>query len=163
MSEEKLFKRGLLLMSAGIVAAFVVICAIIWMQGQPRGADAFLIPQGYTGEVVVSYNVDGAPELKSEEGYFLNKIGTDGKLQTSTKNETSFPRGGDKFYYVDAQGKKTELHRDQEVWDGFLKEKAGTNIVYGTFFVGTKKEWEEWAMKMKEIEDKEKKTIRTGI
>lgn len=163
MSEEKSFKRGLLLITAGLVAAFVVVCIVIWVQGQPRGADAFLIPQGYKGEVVVSYNVDGAPELQLEEGYYVNKIGTDGKLQTSTKNESSFPRGEDKFYYVDAQGKKTELYRDQEVWDGFLKEKAGTNVVYGTLFIGTKQEWEAWALKIKEIEDKEKKKIRTGI
>jgi len=163
MSEEKSFKRGLLLISAVLLAAFVVVCAVIWVQGQPRGADAFLIPQGYKGEVVVSYNVDGAPELQVEEGYNVHKIGPDGKMQTSTKNENSFPRGEDKFYYVDAQGKKTELYRDQEVWDGFLKEKSDSNIVYGTFFIGTKQEWEAWAQKIKEIEEKEKKKIRTGI
>lgn len=163
MSEEQSFKRGLLLMSAAMVAAFVVICIIVWAQGQPRGADEFLIPQGYKGEVVVSYNVDGAPALKADQGIYINKIGPDGKLETSTKNESSFPRGEDRFYYVDAQGTKTELHRDEEIWDGFLKSKSGSNIVYGTFFVGTKQEYDAWAKQLKDIEDKEKKTIKTGI
>ena len=163
MSEEKSFNRGLLWLSGALVVAFVVVTFMSWWNGQPRGKDAFLIPQGYQGEIVVNYNVDGAPKLEEKDGYFEHAIGSDGKLNTSTKNETSFPRGEDKFYYVDADGNKTELKRDQEIWDGFLKQKSGDPVVHGHFYVGTKEEYTKWSLELKELEKKEKDKIRVGL
>lgn len=70
--------------------------------------DIYLIPEGYEGDVLIFYNIKGAPKVKSEDGYEVHTINSAGYFVTSTP-EMDYGTVTDKYYYVDKKGKRTPI------------------------------------------------------
>jgi len=164
MKEEKKFKLGLSVIIGVLVLAFLVVAVYVYQKGQPREADLFLIPQGYTGMVVVQYGIADAPEMPREGEYWVNKIGADGKLNSPLERpERVFPRGTDQFYFVDAQGNRTEAVKGVHVHGGEVVYEGSDDAGKGRFYVGTAEEWAKVLRQLNEEAEKKKKAVRTGM
>jgi hypothetical protein len=68
--------------------------------------DIYLIPEGYEGDVLVFYNINGAPKVKKENDYEGNEINEKGYYVTSTP-DMDYGKVMDKYYYVDEKGNRT--------------------------------------------------------
>jgi len=70
--------------------------------------DLYLIPEGYEGDIRVTYNVSGAPEFAKEGKFDVIPVDETGKAETSIP---MFDYGEviDRYYYVDEQGNRTEI------------------------------------------------------
>jgi hypothetical protein len=158
IQEERSFKRGLLVIVCLLVIAFVVTMTYLYQKNKPREADVYLIPQGYTGLVTVQYNIPGGPELEKEGKHYVFHIPPDGKLDTSTP-EPNYGVAQDKYYYVDASGKRTELQYGRDIHGVFLgrDEDDLSKPLTGSFFVGTEQQWQEWNRQMHEEKMKKEK------
>ncbi len=120
-----------------------------------RRSCRYLIPSGYVGFVRIDYGVSGAPSLPLEQGFLLFRIPSTGYLQTST----AFVGGRveDEFYYVTGN-QRQQVHGESDgyptgsqppipmVW-GRLVGGGRAESVYEMFFIGTKKQYEEFGKK----------------
>ncbi|WP_246942809.1 DUF6843 domain-containing protein [Bacillus pinisoli] len=70
--------------------------------------DIYLIPQEYEGQVFVFYNIKGAPEVQTEDGFEVHFINDQGYFVTSTP-EFDVGLVTDKYYYVDKEGNRTQI------------------------------------------------------
>lgn len=75
--------------------------------GLQRTPDLFLIPQGYTGWVLVEYEVKDAPPLELRDGYRVLPVPSSGILKTSSGQQQGWAR--DVYKFVDASGNLTDL------------------------------------------------------
>ena len=158
IKKERSFKRGLIVLIGVLVIVFAGTLAYLYDKNKPREADVYLIPQGYNGPVVVQYWIEGAPELTKEDDHFVFTIPQDGKLDTVTKQ----PNTGvaqDLYYYVDANGKRTELVYGKEIHGIFLgrDEDDLSGPLTSSFYVGTEQQWQEWNRTKHEEHMKKKK------
>jgi hypothetical protein len=62
----------------------------------------FLIPEGYVGWVRVDFDVASAPALPIEDGYYVFKFPTSGRLQTSSSDIVDSRRN--QFLYYSEKG-----------------------------------------------------------
>lgn len=134
-----------------VVFAIIVIAAIvIGTKGVfNEEMHIYVMPAGYKGWVQIVYNQKDNPQLPKEGDAKLNNIPKDGVLKTSDPPTS----GGMKFYYVDDQGKRTEIGNDMihgqnmagketKLSDGTTEERM-TN----SFFVGTEQEYQNRTVK----------------
>ncbi|MDQ0482609.1 DUF6843 domain-containing protein [Guptibacillus hwajinpoensis] len=70
-----------------------------------------LVPEGFEGQLIVIYNVEGAPKLKKEKGYTLIPYHDDGFYLTSTE-DMEYGAVTDEFYYVDQKDKRTQIEQN---------------------------------------------------
>ena len=75
--------------------------------GGVRCGDTVLLPAGYEGWVVASYNVTGAPTLGRDGCKVLIRIPESGRISTSSHRASGY--GIDRFYYLSAQEKRMRL------------------------------------------------------
>lgn len=111
---------------------------------KPRTPVEVLIPEGYTGWVRVEYGSADAPALSVEYGRYVIRVPHAGILRTSTPFETGF--ADDRYYYVTANGQRTELKEAAQPDDDtgtirgrkmFAKGVPGQRErTFGAFFVG---------------------------
>jgi hypothetical protein len=123
---------------------------------QKRQPDRYLIPQGYTGWVLIEYEVKGAPPAGSENGFNLFRIPRNGRLQTSSpRMQTGWAK--DEYYYVDTKGQRQRLNftgwgGGGMIWGGATSDgvitvgdSKGSRQIQTpptqTFFVGTEKQF----------------------
>ncbi|HYV03646.1 MAG TPA: hypothetical protein VFB82_03615 [Blastocatellia bacterium] len=77
---------------------FFTFCAAASTSCQKqRRPSRYLVPKGYVGWVKILFKVKDAPPLSVEDGHYLFKIPTDGKLETSSDIE--FGVASDDYYY----------------------------------------------------------------
>ncbi|WP_347548705.1 hypothetical protein ABFG93_14345 [Pseudalkalibacillus hwajinpoensis] len=69
-----------------------------------------LVPEGFEGQLIVIYNVEGAPKLKKEKGFTLIPYEEDGMYLTSTE-DMEYGAVTDTFYYVDQKDKRTPIEK----------------------------------------------------
>ena len=69
--------------------------------GTAKG-QVFLIPPGYSGEVLVEYDVKNAPPLPIEDGARVMIVPADGWLRTSSGIQTGWRRN-DELYFWDGK------------------------------------------------------------
>jgi hypothetical protein len=152
---EKSFKRGLLLL-VGLFAVIFVVGVIYSVQvKKPREADVYLVPTNYHGAVEVQFNQASQPEAEKEGQHMVYHIPKDGILKVSTEA----PNSGvakDKYYYVDQQGKRTELTYGTNVHGVFFGQNE-KEPMKSSFFVGTEDEWHAWNLKMNQEKIEKKK------
>lgn len=92
-----------------IIAVMLLFAATACASKYNRGTyDLYLIPKGYEGTIRVIYNVKDAPLLQREEEYDVIPVDRSGKYETSTPMY-DYGEVIDRYYYVDAQGKRTEI------------------------------------------------------
>jgi len=69
-----------------IITAIILCSSILCGMGlfvRPKGY-LYLIPEGFTGTVYLTYSVKDSPELKQTDGYYVVKFPQDGSLVTSS-------------------------------------------------------------------------------
>ncbi|MXQ53362.1 DUF6843 domain-containing protein [Shimazuella alba] len=67
-----------------------------------------LIPEGYEGNLVVIYNVEGKPPLKTKDGYQVVQYNDKGIALTSTP-DAYYGTVNDKYFYVNPFSKRKEI------------------------------------------------------
>ena len=63
----------------------------------------YLLPDGYQGWVILDYEVDGAPTLRKENGFYVVQFDQTGRVSTSSSVETGWAND-EYFYYKDGWG-----------------------------------------------------------
>jgi hypothetical protein len=106
-----------------------------------RRPDRFVYPAGYVGWVRVDYSVPNAPPLPIEDGCFLIKVPSSGRVQTSTPMDNG--AAADEHYY-EVDGKRQRLpsagpRNKRMIQDGEVGKEQGRADL--TFFVGTEAQW----------------------
>lgn len=107
-----------------------------------RRPDRYLIPDGFVGWVRIDYEVEGAPELPIEDGFYLLRIPASGHLETSSSLGTGW--ASDEYYYLSARGDRDKIRatargRGGLIWRGIVGglEKPGyEGLIFQQFFVG---------------------------
>ncbi|MDV2886271.1 hypothetical protein RYX45_13865 [Alkalihalophilus pseudofirmus] len=103
---SKLIRIGLSIVGAIVIT--VLAGSLYTNMTSNETNDVFLIPEGYEGDVLVFYNIAGAPKVETEEGYTIHEINDNGYFITSTP-EMSYGSITDKYYYVDKEGNRTPI------------------------------------------------------
>jgi len=70
--------------------------------------DLYLIPEGYEGIIRVTYNIKDAPPLVREGEYDVIPVNRSGEYETSNPMY-DYGKVIDQYYYVDKEGKRTEI------------------------------------------------------
>ncbi|NGZ76899.1 DUF6843 domain-containing protein [Saccharibacillus alkalitolerans] len=79
-----------------------------------RPSSVYLLPEGYEGWVLIDFAQEGAPEIPVEDGKQVFRIGSDGKLDTSTP-EPSYGTAEDEYYFVDEEGNRRRIENMLDV------------------------------------------------
>ncbi|MFB1082694.1 DUF6843 domain-containing protein [Jeotgalibacillus sp. JSM ZJ347] len=105
-------KMKLRSMMAGVLSPVLIVSTIVgvivWYEGKNVTNRLFLLPEGYTGDVYIVYNVKGAPELEEENGYSVIPINEEGYYVTSTP-DMDYGTVTDQYFYVDQAGNRTAI------------------------------------------------------
>lgn len=118
-------------------------CEAIWrVLRDDRRPNLYLIPEGYVGWVRIDYEVEGAPELPIEDGFYLLRIPASGHWKTSAGYETGW--ASDEYYYVDATGDRERIpatapDRGGLIWrevTGGAQKRNEEDLTFIQFFVG---------------------------
>lgn len=115
----------------GIVLVVCLTGLFFIGMGNFKQSDIFLIPEGYTGPVKITFNQEGYPALKQENGRRIYEIPSTGELMTSSKNETS-PVS---FYYVNANGHRTLIDNTNQVIHGIATSSVSSGDRFGNIEV----------------------------
>lgn len=99
----------------------------------------YLLPENFVGEVEVTFDQSDYPPLTKEKNTFIYHIPKSGKLKTSNTMEN----GAVEVYYVDNQGMRKKV--SHEHFSGVSSHGGGEdNQTVATFFIGTKKQHEDY-------------------
>jgi uncharacterized protein DUF6843 len=106
-----------------------------------------LIPEGYVGWVRITFRKTDAPALPIEDGHYLFKIPSSGRLETSSDIEYGVASRDDYFYYCGDSRRKldsTGWGGGGMVW-GEYNGWSGNNFaertdVHEGFFIGTEEQ-----------------------
>ena len=112
----------------------------------------FLIPNGYVGWIKIDYDVEGAPALPIEDGFYLLKFPPSGHLQTSSPNEFALLQD-EHFYYSGSDRaplKQTGWGGGGMVWAGYSGSSAVGPEKYGGLFIGTEEQYKSVGMYRKD-------------
>lgn len=104
-----------------VVAALLMMAAILAACSREK-RERFVIPDGYAGWVCVSYGVDGAPELPTEDGYRLIVVPWSGVVETSSPGLPG-PGYVDEFLY-DSDGRRRHVDVGWELGGGYTQSSA---------------------------------------
>lgn len=122
-----------------------------------RGASRYLIPKGYVGWVKVYFKVKNAPPLELEDGRYLLKFPTTGRLETSSENQYGVGPVDEYFYYSDDTRQPLELAGSDgrgTIRVPYNGERFDSNSqlteTYEGFFVGTSEEYQTYGRCAKE-------------
>ncbi|MCA1055251.1 hypothetical protein LCM10_09670 [Rossellomorea aquimaris] len=94
--------------TSAIVSVALVAGIMALFSKQEETNNIYLLPAGYEGEAYVFYNVKGAPEVKTEDGYRVHPINEEGYFATSME-ELSTGLVTDQYFYVDEEGNRTPI------------------------------------------------------
>ncbi len=106
----------------------------------------YLIPEGYVGWVRIDFNVENAPPLPIEDGYYLLKIPRNGRLKTSS--QPMEVKGVQYYYFSESaryQLESSTLSDTCMVRDPFLAgvTDGSTSKLFRYLFVGPESLYEK--------------------
>lgn len=110
-----------------------------------RRQSKFLIPAGYTGWVLLEFNVKGAPSVGEEVGARIFKFPAGGRLKTSSSGPDG--ESNNTYFYYAADGSITEISSDYwndegMLWGEYPGSAHGEMCFWG-FFIGTHEQYEK--------------------
>lgn len=104
---EHLFRRcatTILILSILLIAPLVSFALGEAQTQEKTFPYRFLIPEGYVGWIRIDFDIQGAPEIPTEDGFYVFKISESGRLQTcssdlveSTRNQFFYYSGTTKY------------------------------------------------------------------
>jgi hypothetical protein len=92
-----------------ILVAYLVTAYLMNAMAEKR--NRYLIPEGYTGWLCVSYGVAGAPVLEMEEGFRLVRFPETGEVVTATSAMPGQHKD-EFFYYKGDQRQRVDASRE---------------------------------------------------
>lgn len=116
-------------MKTSIVILSLIITSCFFFSNKEEG-EIFLIPEGYTGTVVVFFNMPNGKEGKTENDYRVYEIDSNGVLFTTLAEPLKLVSLKNiKYYYYNKKTKKrTELkYIDKDLYESFDK---GTTCIF---------------------------------
>ena len=122
------------------ILAFICI-ALLSACWQRRTACVYEVPEGFSGWVLIEFERPEAPPIPKKDGKLIFRIGSDGRLATSSSPE--FGVATDEYYFVGATRTKipfTGWGGGGLVWGGSngSTESGGKTLhVFQNLFVGT--------------------------
>ena len=116
----------------------VTLLSACW---QRRTACVYELPAGFSGWVLIEFERPDAPPVSKKDGKLIFRIGSDGRLATSSSPE--FGVATDEYYFVGTERTKipmTGWGGGGLVWggsNGSTQSGGKTLHVFQNFFVGT--------------------------
>jgi len=139
---KKLFNNKLFkIIFISLVVLVISYMGLMWYAFHPVKGERYLFPEKYRGWVCVTYNADGFPPLKKEEGFFLIKIPKNGMVKTSsTPNNYSkegyyIPTYDEHYYYSD---KGIREAKELAMGGGYTVQQIGNKELTSYFWISTK-------------------------
>jgi hypothetical protein len=87
----------------------VSLASLLGCGGGPRVTPSiYLVPDGFSGWVMIEFEVAGAPPLPSEDGQRLFIVPRDGTLQTSSPQELG-RIVKERYYFLGSDGRRTPI------------------------------------------------------
>ena len=94
----------LILITLTLSAYFALV---LYTEANRQKGERYYLPESYAGWVCVSFNVDGAPPLPTDDGFLVIKVPSNGILKTSTEPRFS-PKIDEYFYYNEKSIREAE-------------------------------------------------------
>lgn len=135
----------------GILLLMFLMCSNLIACQKPRRPSRYLIPQGYVGWVKVYFKVKDAQPLPIEDGHYLLKFLTTGKIETSSEIEYGVTPADDYYYYSGDTRHPLQLAGSDGsgmIWAEYNGERFDSNNqlieTYEGFFVGTELDFHDF-------------------
>lgn len=111
--EEKWARKSskIILWTMGVVSVVTAVVLTLLLYSPEKEVfthDRYLIPDGYTGNVTVFYNVPQFPKVKKEGKYDLLPVDQKGVFMTQTQ-DLEYGTVVDEYYYVRDDGKRSKI------------------------------------------------------
>lgn len=90
------------------VASALLLAIALAPEKEVYTHDRYLIPDGYTGNVTVLYNVPQFPKVKKEGKYDLLPVDHEGVFVTQTQ-DLEYGTVDDDYYYIREDGKRSRI------------------------------------------------------
>lgn len=103
-----------------------------------RPSDSYLLPVGFTGWTRLDYKVAGAPDLTTDGGRRLVRMGADGRMMTSDPLRTGY--ASDEYYYY--AGTTRRRLEENMIWGRISGQANEGHTSFECFFVGSKQEYQ---------------------
>ncbi len=155
-------KLRIALLSLALTIGVGIVSVGIAAQGPTKPLPyRFLIPEGYVGWIRADFDVEGAPTLPVEDGFYILKFNESGRLKTSLGDLLESRR--DEFFFYSNEG-KYRLHEGGPVEQRLIQDQfsgPGRNHVkpvpnhYRYIFVGPKTVFDRYQAGDKSIEPRE--------
>lgn len=100
----ELFKKIKITLLILTIIGVVCFSVLLYLLRENPKRDRFLIPEGFSGTLAVTYSVQGAPPLPMEEGFRLIKFNNDGIVQTSSPGMPGKFR--DEYYFYSGNARR---------------------------------------------------------
>lgn len=146
MYKQMFSKKIIKILFAAILALCMVIFIFILIFTRQLKRDRYLIPEGYTGWILVHYSVSDAPVLNIEDGFRLIKIDEKGEAFTSSEIITG-EGYKDEYYYISGDKNRTAI--PQKYFGagggtiGKLDKGANYKSICYFFWLGTTEQFEK--------------------
>lgn len=115
------------------VVLFVSYMGFLAYAHSPIKGNKYLLPENYSGWICVTYNDDGFPLLKEEDGFLIAKIQKNGILKTSSKMRTS-PVYDEYYYYAKDDIRKAE---ELKIGGGHTSQMDSEKSITNYFWVSS--------------------------
>lgn len=134
----------------GILGVVVLGIVIVFAFKEEHQRYIFLIPEGYKGEITVTFDQPNVASLTSENKFIVFEVPSSGKIITSDSNVT----GTIDYYYVDKEGNHKKIEDIPNVIQDLHTGSGGNENATGqnndipetlSFFVGTPQEYKNFA------------------
>ncbi|WP_127589121.1 DUF6843 domain-containing protein [Paenibacillus koleovorans] len=122
-----------------LFALLLTIATVVLTACNARPTHLFVLPQGFTGWVEVTYEQPNAPALKEERNHIVYEVPASGKVATSSANKA----GPMVFYYVDAIGQRTGFGTKEQLVHGIGTSSGTDQPPMLRFFVGTEAQFKQ--------------------
>lgn len=119
----------------GVPILILVWVLLDWFVFNRAEPEVHLIPGGYTGPVIIAFDIEGGAPEKYEDGKRVYEIPSRGVLETQfSPNPGSHQQW--KFYYVSKKGDRSPIPYDVRNFKNFPIEKDKT-VVFSIHMVST--------------------------
>ena len=103
-----------------LFCSMLLVGRVVYLGQEPPKRDKFLIPEGYSGNLAVTFSVRGAPQLPLEDGYRVIMFDKTGVVKTSSEG---MPGKLKDEYYFYSENSRRPLE-PKELGGGFTEAPA---------------------------------------
>ncbi len=125
--------------STKIILTTVIALPISYMllyiyASSPIKGNKYFFPEKYAGWICITYEAEGMPPLKEENGFLIAKIPKNGRLKTSSEMRTSPVHH--EYYYYSKEGVREA--KELGLGGGYSSQDSGKKEITSYFWISTK-------------------------